>query len=63
MEKFIFGLIYRLYVDNTALFITDSAYWLSTTVKKEKERERRRHPQKECKTGVFPSTLILKLLN
>ena len=33
MEKFLFELIYRLYVDNTELFITDSVYCFITIAK------------------------------
>ena len=45
-------------MDNTGLFITDSVYCFNTTVKRKREGERR-CPQKICKTGVLPSTLIL----
>ena len=59
--KIICGLIYRLYLDNTGLFMTDSVYCSSTKSKKKKkkERRRRRHPGKVGKTGVLPSTSIL----
>ena len=54
LEKFIFGLIYGLYVDNTG-FVYYRFYCFREKVKM--KTQKKWHPWKVCKTGVFFSIL------